>query len=71
MGAGERRDELPIDIKAGYDGEYVERMSLLFDCKCFFLTILSVLKREGVAEGANAEAEASVDNTPDAEKIEE
>ena len=45
------RDELPIDVKAKYDGEYVEKMSLLFDIKCFFLTILKVLKKDGVVEG--------------------
>jgi len=26
-------------------------MSFLFDCKCFLLTITSVLKHEGVVEG--------------------
>lgn len=51
------RDELPIDIKAGYDGEYVRRMSFLFDCKCFFGTIGKVVKREGVVEGGTGEAE--------------
>ena len=45
------RDELPIDIKAAYDGEYVEKMGLFFDIKCFFLTIIKVFKREGVVEG--------------------
>ena len=45
------RDELPIEIKAAYDGEYVKRMSFLFDCKCFFGTIACVLKKEGVVEG--------------------
>jgi O-antigen biosynthesis protein WbqP len=47
------RDELPIDIKAKYDGEYVERMSLGFDVKIFFKTIFSVLRSEGVKEGAS------------------
>jgi len=46
------RDELPVDVKARFDGEYVERMSFWFDCKCFFATIGKVLKREGVVEGA-------------------
>jgi len=46
------RDELPINIKAKYDGEYVERMSFAFDLKIFFKTILSVLRSEGVKEGA-------------------
>lgn len=45
------RDELEIPVKAKLDGEYVERMSLLFDVKCFFGTIKSVLKSEGVQEG--------------------
>lgn len=45
------RDELPIDVKAKYDGEYVEKMSLLFDIKMFIGTILSVLKHDGVVEG--------------------
>lgn len=45
------RDELEIDVKAMYDGEYVVRESLLFDIKCFFGTIASVLKHDGVVEG--------------------
>ena len=45
------RDELPLDVKARFDGEYVERISFLFDCKCFFVTVLSVLKSDGVVEG--------------------
>jgi len=46
------RDELPIDAKARYDGEYVEKLSFLFDCKCFFGTIGKVLKQESVVEGS-------------------
>lgn len=49
------RDELEIDVKAKLDGEYVEKMSFLFDCKCFFGTIKSVLKHEGVVEGGTGE----------------
>ena len=45
------RDELEIPIKAKLDGEYVKRMSFLFDCRCFWGTILSVLKKDGVVEG--------------------
>ena len=45
------RDELEIDVKARLDGEYVERLSFLFDMKCFFGTITSVLKHDGVVEG--------------------
>jgi O-antigen biosynthesis protein WbqP len=47
------RDELPIDIKAKYDGEYVKKMSFVFDVKIFFKTIFSVLRSEGVKEGAS------------------
>lgn len=46
------RDELPVEVKACFDGEYVERMSFWFDCRCFFATIGKVLKREGVVEGS-------------------
>lgn len=49
------RDELEIDVKAAFDGEYVEKMSLAFDIKCFLGTITSVLKSEGVVEGGTGE----------------
>ncbi len=49
------RDELEIDVKAKLDGEYAEKMSFLFDCKCFFGTIASVLKHDGVVEGGTGE----------------
>lgn len=49
------RDELEIDVKAKLDGEYVERISFLFDCKCFFGTIISVAKSDGVVEGGTGE----------------
>ena len=45
------RDELEIPVKAKLDGEYVEKLSFSFDCKCFFGTIASVLKSDGVVEG--------------------
>lgn len=45
------RDELGICEKSRFDGEYVQKLSFLFDCKCFFGTIKSVLKHEGVVEG--------------------
>ena len=51
------RDELPIDVKARLDGEYVENLSFLFDCKCFFGTITSVLKHDGVVEGGTGQLE--------------
>lgn len=45
------RDELPIEVKARLDGEYVRRQSFWFDMKCFFGTIGAVLKRDGIVEG--------------------
>ena len=49
------RDELEIEEKAKLDGDYVQKQSFLFDCKCFFGTITSVLKHEGVVEGGTGE----------------
>lgn len=45
------RDELPIEEKAKLDGEYVNNISFWMDTKCFFGTIVSVIKSEGVREG--------------------
>lgn len=45
------RDELPIEVKAKLDGEYAQKMSFPMDVKCFFGTIVSVAKHEGVVEG--------------------
>ncbi|MFP7492498.1 sugar transferase [Terribacillus saccharophilus] len=45
------RDELPIDIKAKLDGEYVNELGPLMDIKCFIKTVISVVKREGIVEG--------------------
>ncbi|MBR3909081.1 MAG: sugar transferase [Clostridia bacterium] len=49
------RDELEIPVKAKLDGEYIEKLSFAFDCKCFFGTIFSVLKHDGVVEGGTGE----------------
>ena len=45
------RDELPSEIKANLDGEYVMKKSFLFDCFIIFKTVISVIKSEGVVEG--------------------
>lgn len=45
------RDELEIPVKAKLDGEYIEKVSFLFDIKIFFKTILKVFKHDGVVEG--------------------
>lgn len=49
------RDELEIEVKAKLDGDYMKHMSFLFDVKCFFGTITSVLKSDGVVEGGTGE----------------
>lgn len=56
------RDELEIEVKATLDGEYVEKMSFLFDCKCFIGTIISVLKHDGVVEGNTKELHKEEDS---------
>ena len=53
------RDELAVEEKARYDGEYVERMSFSFDCRCFFGTIRAVLRHEGVVEGGSGRRETA------------
>lgn len=45
------RDELPIPVKARYDGEYAKRISLAFDVKIFLKTIGNVLTGKDVVEG--------------------
>lgn len=45
------RDELPIDVKAGLDGEYVRRISFVFDIKCIFGTVTAVFSAKGIREG--------------------
>ena len=57
------RDELPIEVKARYDGEYVENLSFLFDCKCFFGTIVKVLRHDGVVEGGTGAMEKPEEET--------
>ncbi|MBQ8604977.1 MAG: sugar transferase [Oscillospiraceae bacterium] len=45
------RDELPIDVKAKYDGEYAQNITFVNDVKIFFGTITSVLGAKGIKEG--------------------
>ncbi|QRN85466.1 sugar transferase [Clostridia bacterium] len=53
------RDELPIDSKARLDGEYVEKIGFWMDTRCFFGTVISVLKTEGVVEGGTGQSSTS------------
>ena len=45
------RDELEIDYKARLDGQYTANITPIMDLKCFFGTIISVFKSDGVVEG--------------------
>ncbi|EHU4999212.1 sugar transferase [Enterococcus faecium] len=45
------RDELEIDYKARLDGQYTANITPWMDLKCFFGTIISVFKSDGVVEG--------------------
>lgn len=59
------RDELEIPIKAKLDGDYVKNISFLFDLKCFFGTISSVLKSDGVVEGGTGVIEKAKKDVKD------
>lgn len=45
------RDEIPLDIKVKLDKEYLDKKSFLLDLKIIFLTVIKVLKSDGVQEG--------------------
>lgn len=55
------RDTLEIPEKARLDGEYTEKLSFAFDCRCFLGSIKSVLRHDGVVEGGTGELQ--VENT--------
>lgn len=43
------RDELPIPVKVAFDVEYLSKRSLWFDIKILWMTVIRVLKSDGVA----------------------
>lgn len=45
------RDEIPLDLKVSLDKEYLDRKSFWLDIKIIFLTVVKVLKSDGVQEG--------------------
>lgn len=72
------RDELEIPVKAKLDGEYVAKLrkgslsGIIMDAKCFFGTITSVLRHDGVVEGGTGEikkAEAFKDDVDSEEEL--
>lgn len=48
------RDYLSRDLekKARRDGEYAQNITFWFDLKCFLLTFVKVINRQGIVEGA-------------------
>nr|WP_317401076.1 sugar transferase [uncultured Gemmiger sp.] len=51
------RDELPIDVKAKYDGEYAADITFRKDLAIFFRSITYVFERRGVVEGGTGAME--------------
>ena len=43
------RDEIPIELKARLDGDYIKRMNLFTDLKIFFYTVKKVVKSENIS----------------------
>lgn len=41
-----------LDKKARRDGEYAQNITFWFDLKCFLLTFVKVINRQGIVEGA-------------------
>ncbi len=62
------RDELEISVKAKFDGDYTDILkkggfkAFAMDIKCFFGTIISVLKHDGVVEGGTGEMKKKAEN---------
>lgn len=70
------RDELEIPVKAKFDGEYAAALNagkfkgFAMDMKCFFGTIRSVLKSDGVVEGGTGEMKKKEEQKEE-EKVED
>lgn len=47
------RDELTIETKAAYDGEYAQKMNFALDIKILFQTVICALTGRGVQEGGS------------------
>lgn len=60
------RDELEIPVKAKLDGEYVQKMGIAMDTRCFFGTFLNVLRGDGVVEGGTGSMQQQEKDRKDA-----
>lgn len=56
------RDELELDVKAKYDGEYCRNISFRMDATCVLITLANVLKHEGVVEGGTGMMKKHIEN---------
>lgn len=64
------RDELEIHVKARLDGDYAAKIGLLMDARCFFGTICSVLRSDGVVEGGTGiSSKAEINKESEKSKI--
>ena len=65
------RDEIEIPLKAKFDGEYASKLrqggfkAFWFDVRCFFGSIIAVLKSDGVREGGTGEMKKAEDAIKD------
>lgn len=55
------RDELEIDVKAKFDGDYAKNVTFKMDVTCFFMTIANVLRHRGVVEGGTGTLAKSIE----------
>ena len=61
------RDELPILVKAMYDGDYVAHMSFWFDLKCILRTVSTVFFQKGINEGVSDLSATEISATKNSE----
>lgn len=62
------RNAISWEDKFNYDVEYVDNYSMLMDIKILFMTILNVLKREGISSETSATMEEFM-GTPEKESV--
>lgn len=62
------RDTVSIEDKARYDGKYANEIGFRIDAKCFFGTVGSVLRRDGIVEGKAKEVKKA-ENSKDSVSV--
>lgn len=63
------RDELEIPDKAKLDGEYVSKMGLMMDIKCFLGSVGVFAHDDSVVEGGTGEIKKNIQETNEKKKI--